>query len=171
MLSKLDAGSPLTDVLASSLWNVVTEFCVNWLFFGSLWIPFQDGCTEELVFNPAVTRLTTLALGRAHLGDVGACAIVNSPYLGRLRVLNLSGNQITDAGAVAFAENTQMLYLRELYLDGNPLTAAGTHALLHSPRLRHLRMISLFGCPIADADRALTVERFGIDFMNRQHSR
>ncbi len=92
-----------------------------------------------------LTRLSSLDVVGARMGDEGARLFAASPHLRGLRALNLSTNNIGPAGARALAGSRYLASLQELRLRDNHVGDVGAQAFASSPHLGELTLLDLIG--------------------------
>jgi uncharacterized protein (TIGR02996 family) len=114
---------------------------------------FEPGPTDAraLGASPALSRLRTLILCHASLGDAGVRdLVVFSPHLGRLRELFLAGNDLGNEAADLIALTASLKQLTELDLRDNRIGDEGAHSLASSETLGHLTTLYLVNNRIGD---------------------
>ncbi|MEM6931449.1 MAG: hypothetical protein AAF602_31255, partial [Myxococcota bacterium] len=87
----------------------------------------SEGATA-IARSPYLTRLTSLGLWHANIGDAGAQALSAAPF-NRLVHLDLSYNFVSDRGAQALARAPWLAHIRTLDLRGNDIGSEGRDAL------------------------------------------
>jgi uncharacterized protein (TIGR02996 family) len=102
-----------------------------------------------------LSRLSSLWLENANLGDEGLAILASCPHLAGLTELHVERNSITTEGVRALTRSPHLTRLRHLYLGGNPAVgAAGVYLLAAWPVLAGLDTLDVACCGLGDEGTA-----------------